>query len=113
MTPDGAAPSVTKAWAGLLANALVLPGLGSVLTGRWISGLLQAAASLIGFAMTAHWAFAWLEQVLREGLLTVDGPGPRFGYGLAGLLLFGCAWLWSVASSVVLVQRARRRLSGA
>lgn len=113
MTPDGAAPSETKAWAGLLANALVLPGLGSLLTGRWISGLLQVAASLIGFAMTAYWAVGWLERVLREGLLAVDGLGPRFGYALGGLLLFGCTWVWSLASSVALVLRTRRRLSGA
>ena len=107
------APSEARAWAGLLANALVLPGLGSLLTRRWIAGLLQVAVSLIGFAMTAYCAVAWIEQVLREGLLTVEGPGPRFGYGLGGLLLFGCGWLWSVASSVAMVLRTRRRVPGA
>lgn len=103
-------PAVTreaKAWACLGANALVLPGLGSLAGRRYLAGILQAVASLLGFAMTVCWSLSFFGSALHE-----DGPpadlGPLFGYGVAGLLLFGAAWVWGLFTGLELVREARR-----
>jgi hypothetical protein len=99
-----------KAWACLTANALMLPGLGSVMAGQWLAGLVQAAVSLVGFAMTAFWIFKWLAQMLAEGALPEEnlGFGPFLGYGASGIALFGIAWIWSVAASALKLRAARK-----
>lgn len=101
-----AAPRVARAWACFGANALVLPGLGSLAGGLWISGILQILASLAGFVLTISWAVAWLGSALEQGAVPTD-LGPNLGRGAAGLLLFAAAWLWALASGVWLVRQAR------
>jgi hypothetical protein len=108
----GASPSPplraeTKAWVCLSANALVLPGLGSLYLGERIAGLLQMVLALAGFAVTMAWTLTWIARLPAEGLAVFEDPGPALGYVLAGLLVFGLAWVWSVVSSLRAVRAAR------
>jgi hypothetical protein len=97
---------IARAWACLGANALVLPGLGSIAGGLPISGALQILASLAGFVLTMIWAVSWLGSALEQGTVPTD-LGPNLGRGALGLLLFAVSWLWGVASGAWLVRRAR------
>jgi hypothetical protein len=100
-------PRDTKAWACLATNALLLPGLGSLLVGRILAGLLQALLSIVGFAMSTYWTLSWARQVLREGTLPED-LGPYLRQGLGGLLLFGAGWAWAVFTGIAEVRAARK-----
>jgi len=102
-------PSVElRAWAALASNLLVLPGLGSLLAGRVRAGLAQCAIALAGFAMTLVWLLRVLALMRAAGTLFLDPP-PHVGLGLAGIALFGAAWLWAGATSWRLVRHARRQ----
>jgi hypothetical protein len=95
------------AWAGLAVNLLVLPGAGSLMSGRKV-GWLQAALALVGFALTAAWLVSLLAAWVRAGEIVLEG-GLDLRLGLAGIGVFGAAWLWSLASSLDAIRRARRR----
>lgn len=100
--------SEAKAWACLGANALVLPGLGSLVAGKWVAGLAQAGLSLVGFVMTMLWLIGWLGRAAREATIPLD-PGPGFDRGLLGLALFGIGWAWGVLTGVLMLRRASRQ----
>lgn len=106
-TGSKAGPKLARAWACLGANALVLPGLGSIIGGSWISGILQLLASLAGFILTLSWAAAWLGALLAQGEPPAD-LGPNLRRGALGLLLFAFSWSWALASGIWLVRQARR-----
>jgi hypothetical protein len=106
MTPSASAEQ--RAWTALAANLLVLPGLGSLLTGSLVAGLAQCALSLAGFAMTIVWLVRVVALMRTAGTLFLD-PAPDFRLGLAGIALFGVAWLWAGASSWAHLRRVRRR----
>ena len=97
----------TRAWACLMANLLVLPGLGSLIAGRR-SGWAQAAVALAGFALTTVW-FVWVVAAwAREGTFPLDA-GPYLPAGALGVLLFGVSWVWGVVTGLAVVRGARRR----
>jgi len=98
-----------QAWTCLAANALVLPGLGSFFLGHRVAGLLQAAIALAGFVTSTSWATAFLARLPAEGLAAFEDPGPALGYMVAGLLVFGLAWLWSVATGLLAIRAVRAR----
>jgi hypothetical protein len=95
-----------RAWASLLANALVLPGLGSMMAGRRASGLVQAALSLVGFALTMVWMWSFFGIWLRQGF--PEDLGPRWALGVTGLVLFGVSWIWALLSGLAIVREARK-----
>jgi hypothetical protein len=97
----------TKAWACLATNALVLPGLGSFFLGKRIAGVSQMVLALAGFAMTMAWTATWMARLPAEGLEVFENPGPALGHVLAGLLLFGLAWVWSLVSGLLAVRATR------
>ena len=94
-----------RAWACLMTNLLVLPGLGSLLAGRRV-GWIQAALALVGFALSALW-LVWFGAVfLREGGFPLDG-GPYLPVGLAGVLLFAMSWIWGLVTGLRVVSDSR------
>jgi hypothetical protein len=95
------------AWAALAANLAVLPGLGSLTAGRRV-GWLQAALALSGGIVSLAWLAGFVREWIRLGAFPLDG-GPDLSSGLAGVGAFGVAWLWSLATSLDLVRRARSR----
>jgi hypothetical protein len=94
------------AWTGLVANLLVLPGLGSLMAERRV-GWAQAALATAGAALTLLWLAAFVRDWIRAGAFPFDA-GPALGEGLLGIALFFAAWLWSLATSLEVIRRARR-----
>jgi hypothetical protein len=90
----GGAPDATRArlWAALAANAVVLPGLGSLVAGRR-SGWAQVALALTGMALTLSWLLLVVADWRRAGQ---PESLPRVPLLLAGLGLFAAGWLWAL-----------------
>lgn len=95
-----------RAWACLMTNLLVLPGLGSLLGGRR-AGWAQAALALAGFGLCAVWLVWFVAAFLREGGFPLDG-GPYLPAGILGVALFAASWVWGLATGLRLVRAARR-----
>ena len=97
----------TLAWSCLATNLLVLPGLGSMVARRRTAGLGQAALALGGTAMAVYWLVSLVRQWTREEAFPIDG-GPDFAYGLIGVAVFGIGWMWSLATSLLVLRAVRR-----
>jgi hypothetical protein len=95
------------AWGGLVANVLVLPGLGSLLVGRKV-GWVQAALALGGFVLTLVWLVSFVRAWISLGAFPFDA-GPEMKTGLFGIVVFAVAWLWSVGTSLSVAWRTGRR----
>ena len=95
-----------RLWAALSANALVLPGAGSLMLGRR-SGWFQAALALAGFVIGLVWIVQVVRQWMTEGRASLV-PIPHLGLGLLGLGLAAVAWVWGMATAWGAVRRARR-----
>lgn len=96
----------TSARNHLLANLLVLPGLGSWLDGRWFVGVLQVALALTGFVLTAWWCLGFLGACLQTQSIPLNG-GPHLLLGLAGVVLFTASWFWSLATGLAILRNAK------
>ena len=101
-----------RAWASLMTNLLVLPGLGSLLAGRR-AGWPQAAVALVGFVLSTIWLAWFVVAWWRTGSFPLDG-GPYLPMGLLGVFLFAVSWVWGLVTGLALVgesraPRARRR----
>lgn len=94
-----------RAWACLMTNLLVLPGLGSLLAGRRV-GWPQAALALVGFALSTVWLVWFAATFFREGGFPLDG-GPYLPAGMAGVLLFAVSWIWGLATGLAVVRGSR------
>lgn len=104
--PVGRSPTDRgSAWGYLLTNALVMPGLGSVLAGRRV-GYVQGVLALVGAGMSLTFAVVYLKALLA----VMDIPEVSLklrGVGLAGMGLFLGSWLWSIRTGVLLVRQGR------
>jgi len=91
----------------LLMNLFATPGLGSLMGGRLISGLGQLFIFLIGFAFICFWFFKTMK--VYYSLIDPDVPvQASYGkYFLAGFLFAAAAWLWSLLTSIRMVQQAK------
>jgi len=94
----------TRAWACLMTNLLVLPGLGSLLVGRR-SGWAQAALALLGFALTLVWLVWFAVTWSGTGEFPLDG-GPYLGEGVGGVLLFAVSWVWGLVTGLSVVRKS-------
>jgi hypothetical protein len=92
------------AWACALTNAVTLPGLGTIAGGRKI-GYVQAACALLGFALSLGGLLAHLRLWYDTGEIP-EGFTRGLLVAVAGMLLFGFAWLWALASSIRLHRQA-------
>lgn len=107
---------------GLLATNVAMPGFGTILAGKVVTGAMQAVLAFAGVAVSTiygirmiGWMFSNWERLhdpygdpvamLGEMWLAIRWP-------LAGLLCFGFAWAWSMLSSWSLLRKTRNR-SGA
>ena len=92
------------AWASLITNLLVLPGLGSLLAGRR-AGWPQAALALAGFALSTVW-LAWFVIAWSRTGFPLDG-GPYLPLGLLGVFLFAVSWVWGLITGLAVVRESR------
>jgi hypothetical protein len=103
------------AW-GCLTTNLTLPGFGSLLGGR-VVGYAQIAISMTGFALTTIfgvrfmvWYFsdsAHLLQIQADPDVYFHEVWLQVRWAFAGMGLFLVAWLWALASSLGILEKAR------
>lgn len=94
----------------LLMNLFAWPGLGSVMGGRLIAGLGQMAIFSLGFVFVCIWFFRLMKTYYSLADFSADSPSPQpsnLKYFLAGFLFAGAAWLWSLLTSIRMVQQAK------
>ena len=104
--PNGPVPlDRGTAWACLLTNALTLPGLGSLTGGRSV-GYAQGTLALIGFGLSLYWLIKTLLVWMAEGQLPVE-INRSLLVGLAGIAVYGSAWLWALGTSLGLLREAK------
>jgi len=88
-------------------NLFATPGLGSLMGGRLIAGLGQLFIFLIGFALITFWFIKTMKEYYS--LMGEDVP-VHVSYGkyfLAGFLFAAASWLWSLLTSIRMVQQAK------
>ncbi len=98
--------SRSKAWTCLLVNALLCPGLGSLMARRF-SGFPQLLLALAG----AGWMVVPLVQYFGAWLQHLELQPDWRPYAntlLGGLLLFVAAWAWSILTGLWVLHLARR-----
>jgi hypothetical protein len=98
----------TRAWLALSLNLAVLPGMGTLLLRRWISGLVQLVLAAGGAAGSIAWLLWFVREWSRAGHFPLD-RGPLFPIGLAGTLAFVLAWAWSGRTAWEEVSASRGR----
>ena len=90
-------------------NLLVLPGLGTLLAGRRVSGVLQVALAVAGFLFSVRW-FSQLMTIATT--ISADGfpdlEALPFRSIVVGLGIVLAAWLWSLASSLQFLRASRK-----
>ncbi|MGH7969665.1 MAG: hypothetical protein ACREIC_13155 [Limisphaerales bacterium] len=93
-----------------LINQLATPGLGSLLAGRYASGIGQLLLALAGFGMVLGWFVLVLMQTYND----IEGQASSKSYawlGEAGALTFVVSWLWALVTSLSLLREAGRKES--
>ena len=101
------APDRTRARNATLINLCATPGLGSLLARRWISGAGQLALSIAGFAFVVVWFVKVMIQFY--GQIQGDVAVKPVGWiGLTGAGVFAAAWVWSLVTSISILNEAKR-----
>lgn len=93
--------------AGMLANALILPGLGTVLRGARV-GYAQMSLAALGLILSGIASAGLIRALLgvkslpqdADGAIALIEPMKRdLVMGVIGVLVFVIAWVWSMFSS--------------
>jgi hypothetical protein len=92
------------AWACLLSNVLVLPGLGTITAGLRTTGILQIFMSLVGMGITLGW-FAWFFMEYYRTRELQEALQVRLWLGFAGVGLFMLSWTWALATSLQIIMQ--------
>jgi len=91
-----------------LVNQFATPGLGSLMGGRILAGTGQLLLALIGFALVIYWFLRTMQEYYS--LISSDAPTVSYAkFGLAGVLFFAAAWLWSLLTSISLIRKAKEQ----
>jgi 4a-hydroxytetrahydrobiopterin dehydratase len=90
----------------VMMNLVATPGLGSFLAHRRVAGIGQILLSIVGFLLLLDW-FYQLVVVQYFGQIMGEVKIQPVGYiGLIGGGVFVASWLWSLATSISLLQEA-------
>ena len=91
----------------VLINQCATPGLGSLMARRILAGTCQLLLALAGFALITGGMFElFYGSILRQ----LGEPAPKNAPDWMwkwGCILFGAAWLWSLATSLSLLKQAK------
>ena len=80
----------------LLANLLILPGLGTWAAGRRLTAVLQASLAVGGFLLALAGAVSYARELWWS--LDPSDVGGGLRLALLGLGVFAAGWLWSVVT---------------
>jgi hypothetical protein len=98
----------TKAWTYAMLNVAAAPGLGSLLARRWFSGTVQLVIALAGCGLV----LGWFVQKMRLFYGQIFGTNLPMDagdlMGKWGVAVFVVAWIWSLMTSIQIVQAAKR-----
>jgi hypothetical protein len=107
---------------GFLATNAAVPGVGTMLSGRYVSGALQALLGFAGLALSLvygvrllTWMFAnWsrLQDPYADPWNNLVETWRVIRLPLLGLVLFGVSWLWAITSSLIYLRRLPKVGSG-
>lgn len=111
MNHSSGEPKIATAYGFLTTNLLVLPGVGTYLAGKKISGVVQIIIALIGITASIY----GLYEVIHGFLKYKSNPIMVFHEaGLwimaAGCMIFFAGWIWSFVSGYSLIKEARREV---
>ena len=95
------------AWGCLIAN-LLLPGLGTFIAQRRVTGACQFIFSQLGFVATLVWASWFVMTGLRTGHFPCEELNLFFWIGVGGAGLFTAVWTWTLVTSINIIRAARR-----
>lgn len=101
-----ASSSEGKAWACLMTNVLVLPGLGTLAAGRRAAGLVQTILALAGFVLVCGWLVSFVLDAVRAAALP-ENLGAHAGLGFFGLVLAVGSWVWGLLSGLAILRESR------
>ncbi|HVM62299.1 MAG TPA: hypothetical protein VMV72_15680 [Verrucomicrobiae bacterium] len=93
------------AWLCLLLNALVLPGLGSLIVRNPVKGIAQGVLAVAGMVLSMAGVGPTLDQMVKTGELP-DHVGGTFWLSIVGIILFAIAWVWAFMSSVSTIAKS-------
>jgi 4a-hydroxytetrahydrobiopterin dehydratase len=97
----------TKARNAALMNLLGTPGLGSLMAGRGVAGTGQLLLAVAGFVLVCVWFY---KLVIIQFYGQIEGSvavAPVWKIGVGGAVLFVAAWLWSLVTSLSLLDEAK------
>jgi hypothetical protein len=96
----------SKAWSYLISNLLVLPGLGSVMARRKVSGYSQMLLAIVGFFMTlvalAKIALAWVQD------FQLPADPALYKLAIYGMAIFIVSWVWSLITSLEVLRESEK-----
>jgi hypothetical protein len=93
-----------------IMNQLATPGLGSLMGRRTVPGVGQIILAIVGFLMVLAWFGLTLNQAYS--IAYSDGPAKSYNLlGAAGGLTFAVSWCWALATSISLLQEAKRNMA--
>ncbi|HXT11233.1 MAG TPA: hypothetical protein VN873_06695 [Candidatus Angelobacter sp.] len=84
-------------------NQLATPGLGSLLGGRPLAGAGQLSLAILGCLTMMIWFFQTMKAYYGTMVGDTAPPG-NIHFLIAGALIFGVSWFWSLATSISLIR---------
>jgi hypothetical protein len=90
-----------------IMNQLATPGLGSLMGKRIGAGVGQILLAIAGFLMV----LVWFVLTLNQAYSIAESNGPTKSYNLLGAvggLTFAVSWFWALATSLSLLQEAKK-----
>ncbi len=100
----------------LLANALILPGAGSLMRGRK-EGYFQVTTGVLGLLISGYATVRLVHFMGKIPIAPVDSEtalrlfheaGPELMWALTGLAVFLFGWVWSLLSSLAIFREDRK-----
>jgi len=91
----------------ILINLAATPGLGSIAARRTVSGTFQLILALVGFCLIVGWMFKAIFGAVSGEIAAQNSANVPAWLWKWGLLFFGAAWLWSLATSISLWRESK------
>jgi hypothetical protein len=99
-----------------VANALILPGAGSLMRGKK-EGYIQVTTGILGLLISGYATMRLVQFIGKIPLAPVDSETavrlfqdaqPELFWATAGLAMFGFGWIWSLFTSAAIYREDRR-----